>query len=293
MPFQPSYDVKDSRKAYTLYPSGHEAGHRMGVLVLHGFMGSPLSSRPMAEFLNERGYFAHCPLLPGHGSYPDKLYGTSRKAWLAEAEEAYRLARAECDDLFIVAHSMGNVLAAHIALKFGGVRGIAMLAPVIDVPDKRLRLVKYARFFVPWYYPHKSKRESMQHLVRERVLDFDPTIDFDSPEFQSMLPQVSRVPLSGMHEMVAMIEKGGAMWPRLDVPVRIFAGEDDNAAPPENAYQIFDLLPTDDKEIHVYPHVGHELMRPFEPIHRTVWEAIDSFFRQHSSVLRETTEHGI
>ena len=133
----------------------------------------------------------------------------------------------------------------------------------------------------------------MQHLVRERVLDFDPTIDFDSPEFQSMLPQVSRVPLSGMHEMVAMIEKGGAMWPRLDVPVRIFAGEDDNAAPPENAYQIFDLLPTDDKEIHVYPHVGHELMRPFEPIHRTVWEAIDSFFRHHSSVLRETTEHGI
>ena len=283
MPFQPTYDVPESRRAYTFSSPVPDGNRRMGVLALHGFLGSPLSSRPMAEYLNERGYFVHCPLLPGHGSYPDKLRGVSRRLWLAEAEEAYRLARAECDDLFIVAHSMGNVLAAHVALKFGGVRGIVMLAPVIDVPDPRLRMVKYARFFVPWYYPHKSKRESMQHLVRERVLDFDPTIDFDSPEFQSRLPQVSRVPLSGMHEMVSIIEKGRKLWPRLNLPVRLHAGEDDNAAPPENARQIFALLPGSDKELHIYPDVGHELMRPFEPIHRTIWESIDTFFSKYTT----------
>lgn len=284
MPFQPTYDVPEGRKPYTLPPPPTANERRPGVLFFHGFMGSPLSSRPMAEYMNERGYFAHCPLLPGHGSYPDKLHRATDRSWLAEAEEAYRLARAECDDLFIVAHSMGNVLAAHVALKFGGVRGIAMLAPVIEVPDSRLRLVKYARFFVPWYYPHKSKRESMQQLVRERVYDFDPTIDFDSPEFQQQLPQVSRVPLSGMHAMVQVIEKGRALWPRLDVPVRIFAGEDDHAAPPDNARQIFATLPGKDKELHIFPGVGHELMRPFEPIHKTVWSAIEAFFEEHATV---------
>jgi carboxylesterase len=238
----------------------------------------------MAGHLNQRGLFVHCPLLPGHGHYPDKLRGVSRRAWLAEAEEAYALARDNCDDLFIIAHSMGNILAAHVALKFGGVRGIAMLAPVYDVPDRRLRYVKYARFFVPWYYPHKSKRHSMQELVRERVLDFDPTIDFDSPEFQTELPQVSRVPLSGMHEMVNMIAMGRRLWPRLDAPVRIFSGEDDRAAPPDNARQIYDMLPGGDKQLTIFPHVGHELMRPFEPIHQVVWESITAFIEERTPV---------
>lgn len=281
MPFQPTYDVPPNRMPYTLRPANPSDGRQVGVLVLHGFLGSPISSRPMAEYLNEHGYFVHCPLLPGHGSYPDKLHRVPSKAWLAEAEEAYQFAGGQCDDLFIIAHSMGNVLAAHVALKFGGVKGITMLAPVIDVPDSRLRLVKYARFFVSWYYPHKSKRESMQQLVRERVLDFDPTIDFDSPEFQAQLPHVSRVPLSGMHAMVEIIERGRSLWPKLDVPVRIHAGEDDHAAPPENARQIFELLRADDKELTIYPGVGHELMRPFEPIHQTVWKSIHSFIAGH------------
>ena len=284
MPFQATYDVQPDRRAYTFEPGIPNGSRQVGVLVFHGFIGSPLSSRPMAEYLNEQGFYVHCPLLPGHGSYPDKLYGVSPNDWLAEVEEAYRVARKACDDLFIVAHSMGNVLAAHVALKFGDIRGIAMLAPVIDVPDSRLRLVKYARFFMPWYYPHKSKRESMQHLVRERVLDFDPTIDFDSLEFQAQLPQVSRVPLSGMHAMVQMIEKGRTLWPRLDVPVRIFAGEDDFAAPPENARQIFALLPTQDKELQIYPGVGHEMMRPFEPIHRTLWNSVSAFISEYAPI---------
>ncbi len=279
MPFQPDYDVHEDRLPYTL--QGDPDGRRVGVLVLHGFMGSPLSSRPMAEYLNAEGLFVHCPLLPGHGNYPGKLRGVSHRAWLAEAEEAYRFTKSACDDLFIIGHSMGNILGAHVALKFGDARGMAMLAPIYDVPDPRLRYVKYARFFLPWYYPHKSKRESMQHLVRERVLDFDPTIDYDSPEFQAQLPQVSRVPISGMHEMVCMIEKGRALWPKLDIPARIFAGEDDNAAPPENARRIFALLPTQDKELTVFPDVGHELMRPFEPIHATIWESIAAFIKKH------------
>ena len=285
MPFRPTYDVPPERRPYHL-PSAipQPAGRRVGVLFLHGFMGSPLSSHPLAEYLAGHGLTVRCPLLPGHGHYPDKLATAGRKQWLAEAEEAFAAARAESDELFLIAHSMGNILAAHVALKFGGVRGVAMLAPVWDVPDKRLRYVKYARFFVPWYYPHKSKRESMQHLVRERVLDFDPTINFDDPDFQAKLPQISRVPIKGMHEMVATIEHGRNLWPRLDLPVRIYAGEEDSAAPPDNARRIFAELPNADKELIIYPHTGHEMMRPFEPVHSEVWASILAFIGQKSAV---------
>jgi len=285
MPFQPTYDVPPERRPYQLEcVTPQDDGRRVGVLFLHGFMGSPISSRPLAEYLTGHGLFVNCPLLPGHGHYPDKLKTAGRKEWLAEAEEAFKAARANSDELFLIAHSMGNILAAHVALKFGGVKGIAMLAPVYDVPDKRLRYVKYARFFVPWYYPHKSKRESMQHLVRERVLDFDPTIDFDNPDFQTALPDISRVPLAGMHEMVQTIAYGRKLWPRLEVPVHLYVGEKDVAAPPENARAILGALPGAATSLTVYADAGHELMRPFEPAHDQVWPSILAFIRQYSTI---------
>ena len=40
MAFEPSYEVPEDRRAYTL-----EAGP-VGCLMLHGFLGSPISSRP-------------------------------------------------------------------------------------------------------------------------------------------------------------------------------------------------------------------------------------------------------
>ena len=43
-------------------------GRKIGVLVSHGFTGSPASMRPWAESLAERGYAVELPLLPGHGT---------------------------------------------------------------------------------------------------------------------------------------------------------------------------------------------------------------------------------
>ena len=47
MPFTPDYPVKPERQAYTEYARIGD-GHT-GILMLHGYMGSPLSSREMAQ----------------------------------------------------------------------------------------------------------------------------------------------------------------------------------------------------------------------------------------------------
>jgi carboxylesterase len=44
------------------------AGRRVGVLLSHGFTGSPASMKPWGEFLAERGYAVEVPRLPGHGT---------------------------------------------------------------------------------------------------------------------------------------------------------------------------------------------------------------------------------
>jgi esterase/lipase len=180
MPFTPTYDVPEDRRAYSF-----EAGP-IGCLMLHGFLGSPVSSRPLAEYLAEKDISVHCPLLPGHGQLPDKLYGVTGSDWLAEAEEGLATLRQTCDRIFIMGHSMGNVLGAHLVTQNSDILGMIMLAPATEIPDQRLRLLGPAKYVMKWFYPLWVK--SLHPLVFERLHDFDPTLDENDPAVKKQLP---------------------------------------------------------------------------------------------------------
>ncbi len=277
MPFQPTYDVPSERRAYKM------GNGRIGILFCHGFMGSGISSRPLAQFLADKGFTVHCPLLPGHGHYPDKMHKVSRQLWLAEVEEGLQILRQQCDQIFIIGHSMGTVLGAHLVTTFGNIAGIIMIAPIFEVPDNRLSYMWLIRHVMPWYYPHKSKRASMQQLVRERVTDFDPTVDFDSPELQARLPDLSRVPTSALAEMVGMMEYGRSLWPQLNLPTLVLQGGHDRAVAASSTEKLFELLPDGDKKLHLFPDAGHELIRPLDPTHADAWPLILDFLQKFSN----------
>ena len=64
-------------------PYRHEGGE-VGVLLCHGFTGSPQSLRPWAEYLAERGLTVSLPLLPGHGTRWQDMQITGWQDWYAE-----------------------------------------------------------------------------------------------------------------------------------------------------------------------------------------------------------------
>jgi carboxylesterase len=278
MAFEPTYYVKPERRAYTL-----EAGP-VGVLMLHGYLGSPISSRPLAEYLAERGITVHCPLLPGHGDLPNKLYKVQRQAWIDEAKEGYEFVNQRCDEVFLMGHSMGTVLCAQLTSQHHDIQGLVMLAPAYDVPDKRLLAMSVLRYVMPWFYPLKLK--SLHRLVTERLLELDPSLDLDDPAVQAKLPEMTKVPTSSIDEMRKIIEMGKKLWPRMDRPAIILQGDDDVAVPLENTRKLYDVLPGEDKELRIFEGAGHELMRPFDPAHEQVWPAVYAFIGQHSSKIR-------
>ncbi|MBK9050698.1 MAG: alpha/beta fold hydrolase [Chloroflexi bacterium] len=276
MPFQPTYDVPLERRPYTMI-----AGP-VGCLVLHGYMGSPKSTRPLAEFLHQHNLSLHCPLLPGHGHWPDKLHRISHQAWLAEAVEAFAFLKQQCQEIFIIGHSMGNVLASDLIVSQGGVAGFILLAPVYDVPDKRINWMRYLRYVMPWFNPLRSR--SLSRLVKERVHDFDPTVNFDDPAIQSALPGMVRVPTSSMDEMRRTLDMGRGLWSQVTIPTLILHGGHDIAAAPAGARHIHTLLGSQKKEFHLFEEAGHELMRPQDPVHPQVWQHILAFIRAHSQI---------
>jgi alpha-beta hydrolase superfamily lysophospholipase len=70
------------------------------------------------------------------------------------------------------------------------------------------------------------------------------------------------------------------LWPQLDLPVVIFQGKQDIAVDERNTEALLERLPNPDKKLFLFEEGGHELMRPFDPVHEQVWSAILDFIRR-------------
>ena len=276
MAFSPTYDVPVERQAYTF------EGGPVGCLVLHGFLGSPGSSRPLATYLAGMGLTVHCPLLPGHGQYPNKLVYGSKEEWIAAAEDGLSVIRQQCEEVFYLGHSMGTVLSAYLAVNKFEPKGMIMLAPLDKLPDKRLHLFRLLRYVMPWFYPMKFSR--LKSLTEERLRDFDPDFNLEDPEVIERLPEITRVPTMAIDEMRKTVEMGRSLWPKVKAPAVIYQGGEDIAASAEDARQVFDRLTMEDKQFVFFESAGHELMRPLDPNHKEVWLSISEFIHERSSL---------
>ncbi|HLK44801.1 MAG TPA: alpha/beta fold hydrolase [Acidimicrobiales bacterium] len=114
-------------------------GGELGVLVLHGFTGSPVSMRPIAECLADRGYTVELPLLPGHGTALEDLVPMRWSDWTGAAADAYDGLAARCRAVAVVALSMGGGLAAWLAEQRPTVAALALVNPLVMPVADELR----------------------------------------------------------------------------------------------------------------------------------------------------------
>ncbi|GAB3205615.1 alpha/beta hydrolase [Marinactinospora thermotolerans] len=118
----------------------HDGGS-VGVVLCHGFTGSPRSMRPWADHLAAAGMTVRLPLLPGHGTTWQDMNLTTSDQWLATAEEALQDLRGRCDEVFVMGLSMGGCLALRLAqLHPGAVSGIVVVNPSIAVENRGLHV---------------------------------------------------------------------------------------------------------------------------------------------------------
>lgn len=90
-------------------------GGPRGVLLLHGFSGTPFELRFLGERLADHGLRVSAPLLPGHGTRPEDMQATGPADWLAAAERALADLRADCERVAVVGLSLGALLAIELA----------------------------------------------------------------------------------------------------------------------------------------------------------------------------------
>jgi len=125
-------------------------GGKIGILVIHGFTGSPVTVKPWAEFLNQQGYTVSTPCLPGHGSTWQQMNESTWQDWYKEVEESFLELQGKCNRIFIAGFSMGGALALKLAqIRGSEIEGLILLNP--SVHDRRLilKLTPLLKFIIP------------------------------------------------------------------------------------------------------------------------------------------------
>src|SRR5271170_6958462 len=118
-------------------------GGPVGVLLCHGFTGSPGSLRPWAEYLAEQGLTVRLPRLPGHGTTVQDMARTGWYDWYDELDSAFAELAGQCSQVFLGGLSMGACLALRLASVHPDracLRGLVLVNPSLALDNKLLLL---------------------------------------------------------------------------------------------------------------------------------------------------------
>ncbi|MCF3118210.1 alpha/beta hydrolase [Streptomyces silaceus] len=209
-------------------PYRHEGGE-VGVLLCHGFTGSPQSMRPWAEYLAERGLTVALPLLPGHGTRWEDMAITSWQDWYAEVERELRGLLERCAKVFVFGLSMGGTLTLRLAAKHGD----AISGMVVVNPGNKLHgLAPYAlpvlRHFVP----------TTKGVANDIAKEGSHELGYD------------RVPLHSAYNLRNLYRVVDAELPQVTQPLVVLHSPRDHVVSPADSARILSRVSsTDVKEI--------------------------------------------
>jgi esterase/lipase len=139
------------------FDGGDGPDGRTGVLLVHGFTGTPMSMRPWGEHLAAEGFAVHCPLLPGHGTQWQDCNTCTHDQWTTTVENAFDELSAVCDRVFVAGLSMGGTLATRLAqVRPDDVAGLLLVNPALLTQRLDAKLLPLLARLTPSWAPIAS-----------------------------------------------------------------------------------------------------------------------------------------
>ena len=189
------------------------SGRRIGVLLSHGFTGSPASIVPWGQSLAQHGYAVSVPLLPGHGTTWQDMCTTTYDDYSTALEQAFEKLAARSDAVVVGGLSMGGCLALELAEKRTDVAGLVLVNPVVRSTNKQLLALPV-----------------LKHLVKAM-----PAIGDDIKKPGVSEHAYTKTPLKPLHSLVRAWPRIRADLPKVTAPLLLFRSADDHVVDPSSA----------------------------------------------------------
>jgi len=242
-------------------------GNRTGILLIHGFTGTPKEMRWMGEYLNrEFGFTCLGVRLAGHATRPKDMVRSRWTDWTASVEDGYNLVRGVTDRIYFVGLSMGGALSLLMSTKLD-VRGVLTISAPYEIPDEhpawQIQLYSYFKTYLP-----KTKGEP-------------GTGWFDKEAYQEHISYPLN-PIRSAAELKLLLDKMHAALPKITVPVMLIHSKDDAYVLPENMEKIYErLVNASDKTKLYVTGSGHVVTR--DAARHQVFETAGKFIQRVES----------
>ncbi|MFD8479601.1 alpha/beta hydrolase [Kitasatospora sp. NPDC059673] len=205
-------------------PYRHDGGP-VGVLLVHGFTGSPQSMRPWAEHLADAGLTVSVPLLPGHGTRWQDLQPTRWEDWYATAEAALTELADRCEQTFVFALSMGSALALKLAEKHGDrISGLVLVNPSVRADNPATVLLPVLRHLLP----------SLPGIASDIARPDTAEVAYD------------RIPLHAAWSLARLWKSVQAGMPAVTQPVLLLHSPQDHVVSPSNSAMVLARISSTD-----------------------------------------------
>ena len=215
----------DPRAPLFIANTSASAGPKIGVLLSHGFTGSPASMRPWGEFLAQHGYTVSVPRLPGHGTTVEEMLETRFSDYTAAIESAYADLAAQCDAVVLAGLSMGGALVIQLAERHPEIKGLVLVNAAVASTNKQLLLLPV-----------------IKHLLKTF-----PAIGNDIKKPGTVEYGYDKTPLKPLASMVHTWPQIRADLGLISCPVLVFRSAEDHVVDPSSARIILDGISSTDK----------------------------------------------
>lgn len=240
-------------------PFGFEGGEH-GVLLVHGYTGSPQGLRPWGEHLAKEGFTVLCPRLPGHGTSVQDLHKVKWKEWVGEAEMALRGLRERCATISVGALSMGGAIALYLAQRHPGeIASLALVNASVYSDDPRRALV-----------PVLGKLPLALKGLGNDVADPSQT--------ELCYPKISTSASAQVLQLMALANDDLS---QVAAPTILFVSRQDHVVPIGNTQRIYDRISSSEKEIVWLERSYHVATLDYD--RQTIFERSAEFFRKHAT----------
>lgn len=207
-------------------PVYHE-GSGTGVVVLHGFTGSPRSLQEYAVRLADAGYTVALPRLTGHCSCPEEMEKAQWVDWTKDAEAAFRWVSGRAERVFTTGLSMGGTLALWLAERHQDLAGVITVNAALRFPHEWLMRVAGAMGVPRWV-------KGVGNDIREPGQD-EHCYD--------------RIPLRAARELALLMAEVRRNLGCITCPALIFSSVNDHVVPPQNQKELYAALRSQDKRL--------------------------------------------
>lgn len=244
-------------------PEQHTNKAAIGVLLVHGFAGNKNDLAEMETRLQQRGMITRNMALPGHGTTVRDLMTVGWKDWTKAVRAELHALKQNCDEVFLVGHSLGGALALHTAA-YEEVNGVvSMCAPIRMYPMTRF-LVWAGKFFTPF-------APSFGEDIHDREARHRYTHD-----------GYAWMPMRALESMMLYLPTLRAELARITAPALIMISTHDHVVPGRDGREIYRLIGSKDKHLITFYQSYHVIMKDRD--REEVFARTIDFIMQHTPV---------